>query len=155
MYLSRIQIKNFRNFSDLNLILGPTTVIVGENRVGKSNLLAGLRLLFDPNFPDASRPLSAEDFWDGLDKPFNKHEIEISAEISGFEGNDKAESLFADYLINNEPRTAKITYKFRPRTAFSPTADHDYEYVIYGGNDEKNKVPYDWKKGFPFWFYQR
>ena len=48
MHLSRIQIKNFRNFQDLDVALGGNLVIVGENRVGKSNLLYALRLIFDP-----------------------------------------------------------------------------------------------------------
>ena len=39
MYLSRIKIENFRNFQDLDVTLGGNAVIVGENRVGKSNLL--------------------------------------------------------------------------------------------------------------------
>ncbi|MFN7307801.1 MAG: AAA family ATPase, partial [Acetobacteraceae bacterium] len=52
MYLSRIMIKNFRNFCDLDVTLNGNVVIVGENRVGKSNLLFGLRLIFDPSLPD-------------------------------------------------------------------------------------------------------
>ena len=44
MHLSRIRIENFRNFRDLDVALGGNIVIVGENRVGKSNLLFGLRL---------------------------------------------------------------------------------------------------------------
>jgi putative ATP-dependent endonuclease of the OLD family len=42
MYLSRIKIQNFRNFCDLDVMLGGNIVIVGENRVGKSNLLFGV-----------------------------------------------------------------------------------------------------------------
>jgi len=48
MYLSRVRIKNFRNFSRLNVRLTGNVVVVGENRVGKSNLLYALRLIFDP-----------------------------------------------------------------------------------------------------------
>ena len=48
MYLSRIKIKNFRNFSDLDVGLAGNIVVVGENRVGKTNLLYALRLIFTP-----------------------------------------------------------------------------------------------------------
>ena len=43
MHLSRITIENFRNFQNLDVALGGNLVIVGENRVGKSNLLYGKR----------------------------------------------------------------------------------------------------------------
>ena len=57
MYLSRIKVENFRNFRDLDVALGGNIVIVGENRVGKSNVLFGLRLIFDPSLPDSGRQL--------------------------------------------------------------------------------------------------
>ena len=62
MYLSRIRIENFRNFSELDVALSDNIVVVGENRVGKSNLLFGLRLIFDPSLPDTSRQLGLADF---------------------------------------------------------------------------------------------
>src|SRR5690606_5640634 len=63
MYLSRIRVHNFRNFSNLDVALCGNIVIVGENRVGKSNLLYALRLIFDPTLPDSARTLSLADFW--------------------------------------------------------------------------------------------
>ncbi len=45
MYLSRIRIENFRNFSLLDIALAGNVVVVGENRVGKSNLMYALRLV--------------------------------------------------------------------------------------------------------------
>ena len=69
MHLSRITIENFRNFSAFDVKLNGTIVVVGENRVGKSNLLHALRLLFDPTLPDSARQLSLSDFWDELGEP--------------------------------------------------------------------------------------
>jgi predicted ATP-dependent endonuclease of OLD family len=57
MHLSRIKIVKFRNFADLDVRLAGNVVIVGENRVGKSNLLYALRLIFDPGLPDSAREL--------------------------------------------------------------------------------------------------
>ena len=48
MRLSRIQINNFRNFVALDVALGQHAVIVGENKIGKSNLIYALRLVLDP-----------------------------------------------------------------------------------------------------------
>lgn len=47
MHLSRITIENFRNFSKLDAALAGNIVVVGENKVGKSNLMHALKLLFD------------------------------------------------------------------------------------------------------------
>ena len=55
MKLTRICIRNFRNFSEIDIALDGDVVIVGENRVGKSNLLYALRLIFDPSLPDSAR----------------------------------------------------------------------------------------------------
>ena len=66
MYLSRIKIANFRNFSLLDVELAGNVVVVGENRVGKSNLLYALRLVLDASLSDSARHLSLSDFWDGL-----------------------------------------------------------------------------------------
>jgi putative ATP-dependent endonuclease of OLD family len=69
MQLSRITVKNFRNFSELDVSLSGNAIVVGENRVGKSNLLYALRLLLDPALPESARQLALSDFWDGLGGP--------------------------------------------------------------------------------------
>ena len=48
MYVKKIKIKNYRNFGDppFEVELKPFTVIVGENNVGKTNLLNALGLIF-------------------------------------------------------------------------------------------------------------
>ncbi|HGM5802251.1 TPA: AAA family ATPase, partial [Pseudomonas aeruginosa] len=69
MQLKRIHISNFRNYKCLDLPLSGNLVVVGENRVGKSNLLYALRLIFDPSLPDSARQLGQGDFWDGLGEP--------------------------------------------------------------------------------------
>ena len=70
-YISKVEVSNFRNFQRLEVSLEPTSVIVGENQAGKSNLIHALRLILDPALPDSYRMLRAEDFWDGLSKPFD------------------------------------------------------------------------------------
>ena len=86
MKLSRVEIKNFRNFKKLDVNLGDHAVILGENKVGKTNLLFALRLLLDPSLPDSARQLRLDDFWDGLDRPLSQQDvIEISLEFQNFE----------------------------------------------------------------------
>jgi len=63
MRLDRLTVRNFRNIASLDLHLMPGSVIVGENRAGKSNLVHALRLIFDPTMSYSDRQLTAEDFW--------------------------------------------------------------------------------------------
>ena len=66
LHISRIEITNLRNFAHLVLDPFPArAVIVGENGVGKSNLLHVLRLVVDPGLPDSARQLREEDVWEG------------------------------------------------------------------------------------------
>lgn len=45
--ITRVQIKNFRNLADVDVHLGPLTVLVGRNGAGKSNFLDALRFVRD------------------------------------------------------------------------------------------------------------
>lgn len=42
LYISRVVIKNYRNFKDLDVDLQNKSVIVGENNVGKTNFIKAL-----------------------------------------------------------------------------------------------------------------
>lgn len=46
-YLSRLRIQNFRSIADLDIPLGPLTVLVGPNGSGKSNIVDALRFVRD------------------------------------------------------------------------------------------------------------
>jgi putative ATP-dependent endonuclease of the OLD family len=115
MRLSRIVIKNFRNFKSLDVKLGEHAVVLGENKVGKTNLLFALRLILDPSLPDSARRLRFEDFWDGLERPLSKDdEIEVSLEFRDFEKSENLLAVLADHLVEPDPMVARITYLFRP-----------------------------------------
>ena len=46
MKISRLIIKNYRNLKDIDICLGETVVLIGENNSGKSNLLRAVTLPF-------------------------------------------------------------------------------------------------------------
>src|SRR5689334_6938539 len=108
LYISRLQIRNFRNFRELDIVLTPTSVVVGENKVGKSNLLYALRLVLDASMPDSARMLRPEDFFDGLEDPLKGNVIEIAVELSGFGQNEGAKAILFNYLVGKEPITARL-----------------------------------------------
>jgi putative ATP-dependent endonuclease of OLD family len=141
-YIHKIEIANFRNFDKFALTMEPTSVVVGENRVGKSNLLEALRLVLDPSLPDTLRQLRGEDFSDELDAPFSGHVVEVKVYLRGFEQNKGAKSVLADSIVETNPLTALLTYQYRPRKGIEvkKPGEADYEFIVFGGLDEKNRV---------------
>lgn len=142
MNICRVEIEKFRNFRELDITLNDSTVIVGENQVGKSNFLFALRILLDPSLSDKGRTLGLSDFWDGLGTITRNHEIRIAVEFTGFEDNEDLVAILADYLVVPDPMTARITYVLRVRDELegNPKKDGDFEYIIYGGEAEENQV---------------
>ena len=101
MYLSRICISNFRNFSNFDVALAGSIVVVGENRVGKTNLIYAMRLIFDPTLPDSARQLGLTDFWDGLGAPDNDDKIVVSVEIKDFEDDLDILKVLTDFRLDD------------------------------------------------------
>src|ERR1700722_17163977 len=46
MYISKLRIENYRTFKEFSISLKPLTLIIGENNIGKSNLLDSIGLIF-------------------------------------------------------------------------------------------------------------
>lgn len=152
MHISRLNIRNFRNFAHLDVRLGENAVIVGENKVGKSNLLHALRLILDPSLPDSSRKLRTEDFWDGLSRPLGKDaRITVSIEIRDFDENENHLAILAEHLISPDPMVAKLTYVWQPVPGLQgePTKDADYEFFVYGGERPENRISYEVRRRLP------
>lgn len=152
MKLHRIKIKNFRNFKDLDVMLGDQVVIVGENKIGKTNLLHALRLVLDPSLPDSARQLQETDFWDGLGEQRTKEDvIEISVEFSDFEEDEDLLAVLAEHIVQAEPMVARLTYVFRPKSTLSeePKSLADYEFLMYGGARQENRAGYQVRSSIP------
>jgi putative ATP-dependent endonuclease of the OLD family len=148
VYLSRIKISNFRNFSELDVQLAGNVVVVGENRVGKSNLLYALRLIFDATLPDSVRQLGISDFWDGLGTPDSDDSIQILVEIKDFEGDLDVLALLTDFRLDGDAATVRLTYEFRPMADLEgePRSESDYEFICYGGEDEAKRFGHDLRR---------
>lgn len=138
MHLSRIRIENFRNFKLLDVELAGNMVVVGENRVGKTNLLYALRLIFDPTLPDSARQLGLADFWDGLDPLGPDDKIIVSVEIEDFDDDPDILATLTDFRLDDDADTVRLTYEFRARPDLegTPASEEDYEFICYGGESE-------------------
>ena len=118
MYISHIQISNFRSFGEnVNIDFNEgINVIIGHNNAGKSNLLKALGLVFDCN---SHKKLGINDFNKYIEIQKLKEKppkIEISITIKESEDEDK----YSDDLATigecltkiDSPYEARLTYEF-------------------------------------------
>ena len=121
-------------------------VIVGENKVGKSNFLFALRLILDPSLSELERFLNIDDFWDGLGVIKIGSKIKISIDVDNINSSETMLSVLADGLVNVETHTARITYEFKPRDGIENPTINDYEYNTYLGNNTENFIPRNFRR---------
>jgi AAA ATPase domain len=136
--ISRVQIRNFANFSELDVRTGENIVIVGENKVGKSNFVRALQLILDPGLSERDRQLGLDQFWDGLGEAKIGATVEISIELTDFTDNPRLMTYLNDCVVDpGPPMVARLTYRFQPKANLGRDAEGlaDYEYIIFGGNN--------------------
>lgn len=141
MRLAKLTINNFRNFSKIDIPLAGNVVLLGENRVGKSNLLFAIRLILDPTLPDSARQLKLSDFWDGCDFSQNP-QIEVHLDFSDFDGDNALIALLTDFRVAENPSVARLSYVFRKKSEVvgAVKTGEDCEFIVYGGGDEDRAV---------------
>jgi len=134
MYIKHLLIKNYRNFGDppFEVDLKPFTVVLGENNVGKTNLLNALGLIFSQEIMifrkrvqeiDDINYASVEAFKEKVRnfevKPEDIEFPTVSVEVTLADMDDDQEAVVGDWFSNQEFTEAKITYQF------APTANYD------------------------------
>lgn len=138
-YISRVVIKNFRNFLHVDVRLDHKQVVIGENNVGKTNFLRAIQLILDKDFSDSDRQLSEDDFHDSLIDPMiNGAEIEIVLEVMGYEHNRKLVAQFADAVISLDPPILQFKYKYFPDRDDSGSIIN-YRYELYKGESDDRR----------------
>jgi len=133
MYVSNLKIKNFRNFGDppFSMDLQPFTLILGENNIGKTNLLAAMSLLFSQEISAIQRrSLELDDINYLAVMAFKKQvadqtvevdkvafpEVEIHATLSDIQ--DDQHPVVGDWYSNTDATEACVTYRFSLRGNF-------------------------------------
>jgi len=146
MRISRIKIVNFRNFSHFEVDLSERyLIIVGENNVGKSNLIYALRLLLDISLPNSARHLNERDFWDGLEQPFGGNEIKISVTFADFSDDENEYASMRDcYKQENGGLISTLSYVFAPTAGIdiedqSDLDIDDYDFYFCCDEDSERK----------------
>jgi putative ATP-dependent endonuclease of the OLD family len=132
MFISQLQIKNYRNFLDFKIDLRPLTLIIGENNVGKSNLLDSIGLIFSQDVSFfKKRMLEVSDFNYLTIKNFKKSILDsaippediilpvIEVEATLKDWDDDQEAVIADWFTNKECTEACLRYVFAPVANFN------------------------------------
>jgi putative ATP-dependent endonuclease of OLD family len=159
MYISRVFIKNFRNFRDFDVAIGQgVTCFIGENNSGKTNLFHALRLVLDGNISAQRRRLQPEDLAAGLSFANPEHVL-IAVEFSDFAGRPNEEALPFTAVLQNG--TARIFYRFRPKATVRDSLEQipegepiprlnidDYVWEIAAGGDDVDLDAVTWSDSF-------
>ena len=119
MYISQLDLINFRNFENSKLKFNKgVNTIIGENSAGKSNVLYALRLLLDDNLPLSATKLIESDFNSLLSEKWKGHWIILKITFSDLD-NDVTDSLITHNTQNIEQEDGKgtFTFYFRPKDA--------------------------------------
>lgn len=140
MQISKVIIKNFRNFENLEIELGRNVILLGENSVGKTNFLEALRLVLDPS---RERRLYREDFHRSI-TPFQGTKIEVHLFFSDFADDQiLLGRVFRDCIIQDTPPIAQISYLYFPKENIeekNAVNRDDYQALIYGKGEINNDV---------------
>ena len=143
MRICKVKINNFANFSEFEIETGDNLVVVGENKVGKSNLILALQLILDPGLPERDRQLGLEHFWDGLGDDKLGAVIDIAVELTDFEDDPRLLAHLGDCIVDpGPPMVSRLTYRFQPKAGLEDDAKStgDYEYLVFGGLDPDNAI---------------
>ncbi len=133
MYISNLRIKNYRNFGDppFTMALRPFTLVLGENNIGKTNLLAAISLLFSQEISIIQRRnLQIDDINFIAVMDFKKQvtdqtvevenvvfpEVEVHATLSDIQ--DEQHTVVGDWYSNTDLTEACVTYRFSVRGNF-------------------------------------
>lgn len=119
MYISKVSLVNYRNFTNAKIILNKgINTIIGENGSGKTNLFRAIRLLLEDASIQYAYKLTESDFNRRLGNNWKGHWIIISLEFSELSHEEAIQSLFIHGVgIAEENYVEKATYNlfFRPK----------------------------------------
>lgn len=131
MYISKVKIQNYRNFSEFEVELKPFTLIIGENNSGKTNFLDALCLIFSQDITYfKKRTLEYDDInYIAIDEfkkiiiedktPIDKIEFpQVRVDVIMKDFTLDQEAVVGDWFINKELSEAQLTYIYRIKGTF-------------------------------------
>lgn len=132
MYISKLNITNYRSFNKFEIRLKQFTQIIGENNIGKSNMLDSLGLIFSQEISffknrmlevsDIHYPVILKLKRDILNFDIPVDEIrypQITIEATMTDFTVEQEVIVSDWFTNEECKEASLTYNFAPINSFN------------------------------------
>ncbi len=150
MYISRLVIRNFRNFNHLDVLIRPgVTCVVGENNTGKTNLFHALRLVLDVNLSSSFRQLTESDVHRCISLS-KAQQVLISVELKDYA--TKPEECAMCGLWEVQPNVARLTFRFRPQQSIreaiareerdpNSLSSEDYRWELTSGTSGSENDP--------------
>ncbi len=138
MHIDSVTIRNFRNFMDCTArFTEGFQTIIGENNVGKTNLLFAIRLVLDRALSFKVRSLQESDFHGFASLAFDSH---IIVSVSFF-GKGLAD-LPCFHALKTSDDTMRVTYVYAHKQKLTDVEDayekpeiKDFVWQLYGGED--------------------
>lgn len=152
MIIRNLKIENYRNFTSFEMELRKFTLIIGENNIGKTNLLNAIGLIFsqeitfykkrqleidDINYKatDKLKKDIAEGIIPAKDIQFPSVKVEVILE--DFNSNADQEAIVGDWFIDKDLKQAKLTYIFNKRKDLTKWVEEQREKLKHERMKEK------------------
>jgi len=129
MRIKAVEVRNYRNLESFSMALKPFTVLIGENNVGKTNLLSAIGLVLGVDRATRySRRLELDDISCPAIRTFKQQvadpEIapeevefpEVSVRVAFEAFDDDQEAVVGDWFTDADLTEASLTYSFRYRS---------------------------------------
>lgn len=108
MKLDSVVIENFRNINELNLKLTDFNVLVGENNVGKTNILMAINKILKMNQSPFKVSFSEEDFYFNSNSSRRAEKIVIQLNFIELNENDEAAFVWRGIDIQNQSLNLRL-----------------------------------------------
>ncbi|HDZ84992.1 MAG TPA: DUF2813 domain-containing protein [Candidatus Moranbacteria bacterium] len=171
MIIKELNIENYRNFTKFKIELRQSTLIIGENNIGKTNLLNALGLIFSNEISFfKKRMLEVDDINHDAVRKFKKDiaagviEVdniefpEVRVEVIMQDFNKDQEAVVGDWFIDENFTLAKLTYVFQKKKDLSDwTTEQRKKVQTLSKNKKESEEEYNERKidfvDFPLKFY--
>jgi predicted ATP-dependent endonuclease of OLD family len=181
MYISKLEICNFRNFENISVNFSPQmNVIIGHNNAGKTNLINALQFIF--SYRSNQSRITIDDFNKDYKDFSLPPKISITATITEYKDLPDDRNILFDWVVKHDfPYEAKLSFNYylpegddyaSYESDIKECLDENGDYInekcwiligkyylpkyitqIYGGKPErKQKVDFEWLDKFDFQF---
>ncbi len=147
MLISKVSIKNYRNFQNFKIELGKFNLIFGENNIGKTNFINALEGILNPTRSFKSFKIEESDFID-IHKP-----IIIKIKFQSIDEDNELINILEDGIIDPEMNySAKLKFiaKWNPE---EKDIDKDCFFIKKEMSDDNGKFNFKYAYRRLFHFY--